>query len=197
MGFHIYSTPHDKDVEDVIDKSIKKQSIERLYDIYEDISSNSRRVTFDKLIDSSIFKFELFKIKEDVNNKDYKIKRVIKTKLTKKLVDPIKEYTEIKIMENVYKDLENCALKIHIKPNEFHPYYEQYHYDNKGRPRCRGITKGGVCICKRVDINEKYLCGLHVDQKINLHPVMDMTFIKLNTKADKTNKPISLGGLIM
>ena len=24
MGFHIYSIPHDKDIEDIIDKSIKK-----------------------------------------------------------------------------------------------------------------------------------------------------------------------------
>ena len=47
MGFHIYSTPHDKDIEDVLDVSIKKQTIERLYDIYEDISSNIRRITFD------------------------------------------------------------------------------------------------------------------------------------------------------
>ncbi len=197
MGFHIYSTPHDKDIEDVLDVSIKKQTIERLYDIYEDISSNIRRITFDKIVDGSMFKLELLKIKEGGCNNDYKVKRVTKTKLPKKLVDPIKEYSEVKIMDNVYKDLENCALKIHVKPNEFHPYYEQYHYDNKGRPRCRGVTKGGVCICKRVDINEKYLCGLHVYQKINLHPVMDMTFIKLNTKTDKTNKPISLGGLTM
>ena len=44
-------------------------------------------------------------------------------------------------MENVYKDLENCALKIHIKPNEFHPYYEQYHYDNKGRTKMSWYNK--------------------------------------------------------